>query len=103
MARTNNEDRAVRCTKAPLNSGCSDLLVAYRTICCFSVTAERPKIGADDAEVAQLTFRDRFVSGVRAVRDALPTVAELASALDGCALDDGPSTVLSTTDTSAYM
>ena len=60
-------------------------------------------VEADDEEVAQLTLRGRLESGFRAVRDALPTVAELASALDGCALDDGPSTVLSTTDTSAYM
>ena len=47
-------------------------------------------VEADDAEVAQLTLRGRLESGFRAVRDALPTVAELASAFDGCALEAGP-------------
>ena len=51
VARTNNEDRAVRCTKAPLNSGCSELLVPPR---CFSVTAERPSCYRSRREAAEI-------------------------------------------------
>ena len=48
------------------------------------------QVEADDAKVAQLTLRGRLVRGFQAVREALPTVAELASAFDGCALGPGP-------------